>query len=64
MKQETYYTACQSKTTCNEAFRDYFRLYKKEGGRYILIDQGLAAKVDGWLSNGAVFIDNPYPDID
>lgn len=53
-------------TKANEAFRHYVRLYKVENGKYILFDQGLVDKIQGWESqySATMTTSNPYPEFD
>lgn len=68
MKKDIYYTPCSdTSTSCNPAFKSYFRLYDNSGEYPVLIDQGLAEeKLDDWKKNYNAYmsIDNPYPELD
>ena len=66
MKNKYFYVACDAGDPVNPEFRHYFRLYKKDGERPILVEQGLAPKIDEWeKSYDASFeITNPYPNLD
>jgi hypothetical protein len=68
MKNEYYYFACeaQEKDKVNDQFKHYFRLYKTDGSSPILVDQGLAPKVENWKQklNATFNLENPYPHLD
>ena len=67
MKTNYYYVACEAREKqCNDEYRHYFRLYKDDGGKSILVDQGLSAKIEGWEAeyNATLSTSNPYPNLD
>lgn len=63
-----YYCACAAPLSqkVNEAYRHYFRLYKENAGKAILVEQGLAEKIPSWEKrfNAELNFNNPYPDHD
>lgn len=68
MKYEYYYVACEAneKDKVNDQFKHYFRLYKTNGTTPILVDQGLAPKVEIWKEKFKAEFnsENPYPHLD
>jgi hypothetical protein len=65
---EYYYVACEAcdEQKVNPEFKHYFRLYKTVGTTAVLVEQGLAIKINDWEQRfGAVFKnENPYPELD
>jgi hypothetical protein len=64
-----YYVACEAsdEQKVNPEFKHYFRLYYGDvGTSAILVEQGLAIKINDWEQRfGAVFEnENPYPELD
>jgi hypothetical protein len=68
MKERYYYVACEAneKDKVNDKFKHYFRLYKENSGKPILVDQGLSEKIETWKQKfKAEFnTENPYPQFD
>lgn len=60
------YTACDGGLGVNAEYRHYFRLYRNDGKRWLLVAQGLAPEVDKWKTKygNPSFIENPYPKLD
>lgn len=62
-----YYTACTAlQKNVNEDYRHYYRLYKDNGVKPILVEQGLETMITGWESKYDAKFNpvNPYPDLD
>lgn len=66
MKTKHFYVACDAGLNGNPEYRHYFRLYKNDGSKAILVDQGLAPKIDAWEKQYSATFEqiNPYPNLD
>lgn len=65
MKANYYYVACDAGGSVNQTHRHYFRLYK-DGVKPILVEQGLADLIEGWVEkyDATLNTTNPYPNLD